>query len=195
MNCFGAFGGYERLWNEKVKWKTIFENSWNKLMCDVNVIISPPSSGLPSSSSSSRCCRGCSDSSSSPPCAQPWCDDTPPPWSPTKRTAPLRTPTPTGPAQMKGRCHPSPITAPWWCPPWDSVTTWLMAPASCGFSTPPTRQYPPFLIWQSVTCCWTHRYQYLSTRFLFSASVRTVKAPWGPKETGETGALQVCRSL
>lgn len=157
--------------------------------------VSPPSSELPSSSSSSRCCRGCSDSSSSPPCAQPWCDDTPPPWSPTKTTAPHRTPTPTGPAQTTGRCHPSPATALWWRPPRDNVTTWPTIPTSCGCSTPPARQYPPFLIRRSATCCWTHRYQYLWTRFLLSASVCTVRAPWGPKETVGTGALQVCRTL
>lgn len=151
--------------------------------------------GLLSSSSFSRCCWGSSNSSSSPPWAQPWCDDTRQPWSPAKRTAPLRTPTPTGSVLMMERYHPTLVMAPWWCPPWNDKTMWPMVQPSCGFLKPVTQHCPSFLIRQCVTCCWMAQYQYLSTRFLFSASVHTVKAPWGPKETLETAALQVSRLI
>ncbi len=167
---------------------------------------------LPSSSSSSRCCRGCWDSSSSPPSAQQCCYQTVPPWSPAKRTAPPWTPTPTtGMAQrglQRNRLshqresppgYPSPATAPCRCHLQDNrgyqVATWLTAPTSSGCSGALTQQCPPCLIQRSVTCCWTHRYRHLSTRFLFSVSAHTVRAPWGPKETVETGALQVCKAL
>lgn len=174
-----------------------------------SVIILPPSSGLPSSSSSSRCSRGCWDSSSSPPSALPCCYQTAPPWSPAKRTAPPWTPTPTaGSAHTRRRLghrrevptgHSTPATAPCRCHPQDNrgypVATWLMAPISSGCSGPLTQRCPPCLIQQYATCCWMHRYLRLSTRFLFSASVPTVRAPWGPKETVETGDLQVYKLL
>lgn len=160
-------------------------------------MILPSSSGLPSSSSSSRRCPGCWDSSSSPPSARPCCDKTPPRWSPTKRTAPLWTPTPTtGPSQMRGRrrrCLPTAGSAPCSCPP--QASTWPKTPTSFGCWGPPTRRCPPCLTWRSVTCCWTRQCRHQATRFPFSASARTVKARWGPKERPETGAPQVCGPL
>lgn len=149
--------------------------------------------------SSSRCCPAFWVSRSCSPPVPPCCSLTwPVTWSKKdnnqKRKAPPTTPTPhTGlkPARTTLRFrtlsgHGRPAAGPSGPP----ARTWPTTLTGCG-CWPLARLCFQNQTRPSVTFCSASRYRRPSTRSPSSASAPTAKEPWGPKETVETGGLQV----